>query len=270
MSWVRKVLRRALTAGLDRIPTARLEAVIRRLVEYRASRLSADESLRFLFRLDERLYKLQGQKAIEYGGGVHTKHRHIRYHDFFVNRIRPGERVLDIGCGNGALAYDVAERAGANVWGIDLNAANIRTANQRFAHPNVRYVVGDALRDLSGEGFDVAILSNLLEHVADRVAFLRHVTETAQVSRVLIRVPLFERDWRVPLKRELGVEWRLDTTHETEHTLESFAQEITAAGLDIGHQEVRWGEILAEATPANEQQAREAPGVGQAARGSRN
>ena len=65
-------------------------------------------------------------------------------------------------------------------------------------------------------------------------------------SRFLIRVPVFERDWRVPLKRELGVEWRLDPTHETEYTLESFEKEMAAAGLRITYQEVRWGEIWAE------------------------
>lgn len=51
------------------------------------------------------------------------------------------------------------------------------------------------------------------------------------------------------LKRELGVEWRLDPTHETEYTLESFAEELAAASLRITHQEVRWGEIWAEAIP---------------------
>jgi len=57
---------------------------------------------------------------------------------------------------------------------------------------------------------------------------------------------LFERDWRVPLKKELGVEWRLDTTHETEYTLESFKEEIANAGLSITHLEVQWGEIWAQ------------------------
>jgi hypothetical protein len=37
------------------------------------------------------------------------------------------------------------------------------------------------------------------------------------------------------------VEWRLDTTHETEYTLESFVDEISKAGCRIVHQEVRWG-----------------------------
>jgi 2-polyprenyl-3-methyl-5-hydroxy-6-metoxy-1,4-benzoquinol methylase len=111
--------------------------------------------------------------------------------------------------------------------------------------------VGNALQALPDETFDVVILSNVLEHLPERAAFLRHVQESLQPARLLVRVPLFERDWRVPLKREVGVEWRLDPTHQTEYTQESFAEEISAAGLEIAHQEVRWGELWAELRPAS-------------------
>jgi hypothetical protein len=76
------------------------------------------------------------------------------------------------------------------------------------------------------------------------------VQESVHPERILIRVPLFERDWRVPLKKELGVEWRLDDTHETEYTLESFASEMQEAGLAVKHLEVRWGEIWVELFPS--------------------
>ncbi len=181
-----------------------------------------------------------------YGEGLHPKHRHLRYHDFFVDRISPGERVLDIGCGIGALAYDVAEKAGAEVIAMDLRKKNIDAARERFAHPRITYVTGDAQRDLPEEKVDVVILSNVLEHLPQRPEFLRQVARAVRPSRFLIRVPLFERDWRVPLKRELGLDWRLDPTHETEYTLAAFAQEMEAAGWRPAHQEVRWGEIWAE------------------------
>ena len=97
--------------------------------------------------------------------------------------------------------------------------------------------------------FDVVILSNVLEHLEDRPVFLRRLVRAVQPKRILIRVPLFERDWRVPLKEELGMDYRLDPTHYTEYTLESFASEIQAAHLMLTRQEVRWGEIWAEAAP---------------------
>ena len=212
-------------------------------------RLPPDEALRLLFRIEDALYVRQGWKAIEYGGGVHTKHRHMRYHDFFVERIRPGERVLDIGCGPGTLAHDIATRTGASVVGVDISERSIAVARQRFAHPGVQYEVSDVRSSLPTGRFDVVVLSNVLEHLPDRPQLLRSLQSRAEPHRFLIRVPLLDRDWRVPLKQELGVEWRLDATHETEYTHESFAGDMAAAGLKITHKEVRWSEIWAEAKP---------------------
>lgn len=228
--------------------TSQLKRLIRTQIRKCIRALPPDKVLQFLFQLDNQLYVLQSHMAIVYGGGIHTKHRHMNYHDFFVERIQAGEQVLDIGCGTGVVAYDVAERVQANVVGIDLEPANIVQAQQYHAHPRIAYCIGDALdRFLSGS-FDVVILSNVLEHLPNRPLFLRRLQQTVAPSRFLIRVPLFERDWRVPLKQELGVEWRLDLTHETEYTLESFAEEMKVAGLRITYQEIRWGEIWAEIT----------------------
>lgn len=204
-------------------------------------------ALRLLFGLEAWLYPLEGSLAVAYDGGVHTKHRHTRYHDFFVERLRPGERVVDIGCGNGFLAHDMVCNAGAVVTGIELSAENMATACRKYSHPDLRFIQGDALRDLPDQKFDTVVLSNVLEHLPGRVAFLRKVRERVHPKRFLLRVPLFERDWRVPLKKELGVEWRLDPTHETEYTAETFACELARAGLFITYQEIRWGEIWCEA-----------------------
>jgi len=64
-----------------------------------------------------------------------------------------------------------------------------------------------------------------------------------------LSVPLFDRDCLVPLSKELGLEWRLDKTHETEYTQESFDAEMTAAGLRVAHWGIRWGAIWAEVKP---------------------
>ncbi|MBF0417666.1 MAG: methyltransferase domain-containing protein [Magnetococcales bacterium] len=228
-----------------------LRGLLGRLIEARAARLSSDEALRFLFRLDGRLYKVQGGQAVRHGGGLHPKHRLMAYHDFFIQRLVPGERVLDVGCGNGALTCDMAERGRCRVVGIELEADKVEEARRLRPHPEVTYHVGDATSDGEvGGPFDVVTLSNVLEHLSGRPDFLRRLTARSGARRMLIRVPLFERDWRVALKRELGVEWRLDATHETEYTLESFDEEMRAAGLTITHLEVRWGEIWAETQPS--------------------
>ncbi len=240
-----RLFMRLVNLRLDRFSEEHFVQYLLYLIARRLRGRDAASALRLLFSLDAALYGMQGQWAVEYDGGIHTKHRHMRYHDFFTSRIRPADRVLDIGCGNGAVAYDVA---GVARWvvGVDINEDSIRAARQRYQRANLEFRVGDALEALPDEAFSVVILSNVLEHLPGRPAFLRRVQDTLQPERILIRVPLFERDWRVPLKKELGVEWRLDKTHEIEYTLETFAAEMKAAGLSIEHLEVRWGEIWAE------------------------
>lgn len=249
MFYSKRIVKLSLLWIINSIPQRSLEAIICKLIEWRVDILPAAEALRFLFNLENNIYPLQGRKAIEYDGGIHTKHRHLRYHDFFINRIKPNESVLDIGCGIGALAYDVAEKAGAFVTGIDINTENIDQAKAIYAHPRVTYLIGDAIKQLPERTFDIVILSNVLEHLPERPMFLNQVRKTVSPKKFLIRVPVFERDWRIPLKRELGVEFRSDPTHKTEYTLESFAQEMIIAGMRIAYQEVRWGEIWGEVVP---------------------
>lgn len=212
-----------------------------------------EKSLNFLLRLDNWLYFLQGQAAIKFGNGVHPKHRLTNYHKFFYTRIHSNDRVLDAGCGVGYLAYDIAEKSGAFVWGVDINPKNISQARERFNHPNIKYQVSD-IKELSPDPLiSVIVLSNVLEHLSNRPQILIRMQKDFNPSKFLIRVPLFERDWRVPLKQELGVEWRLDPTHQTEYTIETFKNEILQSGMRINHMEIHWGEIWGDvrAVPSN-------------------
>ncbi|QDT35770.1 class I SAM-dependent methyltransferase [Stratiformator vulcanicus] len=247
---MKKALATWLTAPLWLLPPRFLSPLLVRIAEVAAARTSPREAAKFLMDLDYRLYQLHGPAAVRYGNGLHTKHRHMKYHDFFSSRIQRNELVLDIGCGVGALAFSIAEKSGADVTGIDLSRSNIDQALTRFGHPRVNFQCGDALTSLPAGRYDVVVLSNVLEHLPHRSDFLRKAIQTTGSSRFLIRVPVYERDWRVPLKDELGVDYRLDPTHETEFTLETFAEETSAAGLEIQHLEVRWGEIWSELRPS--------------------
>jgi trans-aconitate 2-methyltransferase len=73
---------------------------------------------------------------------------------------RPGETVLDLGCGTGRLTEEIA-RAGTAVIGIDASAEMI--AEARRLYPQLRFEVGDA-RDFSiAEPVD-AVFSNAVLH----------------------------------------------------------------------------------------------------------
>lgn len=188
--------------------------------------------------------------AIDYDGGVHAKHRLTGYHDFFVERIRTGERVLDVGCHKGELAKDIAERTGASVVGIDRSPWALDLARTLSSHPRVTYVEADALTYEPDEPFDVVVLSNVLEHLGPRVEFLRGLRERVGAARLLVRVPVLERDWTVPLRRELGLPHFSDPEHEVEYDVELLRAELAEAGWEIEEPILRWGEIWAEARPA--------------------
>ncbi|MEM6885412.1 MAG: class I SAM-dependent methyltransferase [Verrucomicrobiota bacterium] len=208
--------------------------------------IEPDEALRTLFDIDTRLYGYQSKTSVAYGNGVHPKHRHMKYHDFFVNRVSKGERVLDMGCGIGAVAFDMASRSGAKVFGYDIDPKNIQQAKESFQHENVHYEVLDVLKKSFEEPFDVVVFSNVLEHLPNRPQLLKKLKQTTGAKRFLIRVPMFDREWRVPLKKELGVDYRLDPTHEIEFTKKIFLEEMAEAELIIKELEVRWGEIWSE------------------------
>lgn len=173
---------------------------------------------------------------------IHPKHKLMKYHDFFVGNVSSEDNVLDIGCGKGEVSYDVAKKA-KTVIGIDLNKESINKAQRNYKSPNLQYLVGDVTKELPDKKFDVIILSNVLEHIEDRQKFLKEIKK--KTLKILVRVPMINRDWTVLYKKKLGVEWRLDPTHFTEYTLESFKEEIANAGLQIQEFSIQFGEIWA-------------------------
>jgi trans-aconitate methyltransferase len=80
---------------------------------------------------------------------------------------KPGERILDVGCGPGQLTAQIAE-AGARVIGLDASPAMIGQARQNF--PQLSFVLQDAATmDFRGE-FDAVFSNAALHWMLDRVA----------------------------------------------------------------------------------------------------
>ena len=195
---------------------------------------------RLALRLHSYAYKLASKLAILAEGGLHPKHRLMNYHQFFLDHIEPNDRVLDIGCGNGALAFDLAKKAMAVV-GIDTNQKYKLAWEKIYAAPNLHYLIVDATTFKPEGRFDAVVLSNVLEHIEHRVNFLKAIKHLA--PKFLIRVPMINRDWITLYKKELGVEYRLDKTHFTEYTLDTFKEEIALSDLILKEVSIQFGEI---------------------------
>jgi len=84
--------------------------------------------------------------------------RWVREHLRQASRDTPQPRVLDIGCGNGALLSALSSQIGSGV-GVDVSARFIAIAQQRLAahsHVTVRHIVGSCL-PFADNSFDVVI-----------------------------------------------------------------------------------------------------------------
>ena len=98
-------------------------------------------------------------------------------------RLRPGQRILDIGCGWGGLAIHAAREYGVTVVGITLAEEQFALARERVAAAGLASQIDIRLadwRDLTAEDrFDRIVQIGMYEHVgrADQAAFLRTVHE---------------------------------------------------------------------------------------------
>ncbi len=81
-----------------------------------------------------------------------------------IKARRPRMKVLDVGCGNGAMAFAVAS-LGCEVLGVDVDESSIEHARKINRFPNARFeVVSGETFDLK-ESYDFIICSEVLEHL---------------------------------------------------------------------------------------------------------
>jgi 2-polyprenyl-3-methyl-5-hydroxy-6-metoxy-1,4-benzoquinol methylase len=204
-----------------------------------------------LFAVQDGLEHVVNERAMVFGKGEHPKHQLTRYHDFFIAHIGEGERVLDVGCGYGAVARSIARaHPRASVVGLDYDKGRLAQAKASDNPPNLAFVETDATKSVPPGPWDVVVLSNVLEHIVDRPGFLAALIANTGARRFLVRVPLFERDWKMPLRRRLGANYYSDPDHKIEHTQAEFRAEMNAAGLAVDELTTPWGEIWAVLRPA--------------------
>jgi SAM-dependent methyltransferase len=205
---------------------------------------------RLLIYINNLSYAYLGLFASASENGIHPKHRILKYKEWFLKNIQPDWIVLDIGCSTGLMPYLLADKA-KFVYGIEINEKFIREAKEKRHKPNIEYICADAtLYEFKERRVNCVILSNVLEHIENRVAFLQRLIANLQWENrdhkvFLIRVPIIDRDWLTIYKKELGLDYRLDPTHYIEYSFEELQEELNRSGIEIIHYKARFGEIYA-------------------------
>ncbi|MEG3144477.1 methionine biosynthesis protein MetW [Sphingomonas sp. RT2P30] len=130
-----------------------------------------------------------------------------------ADNVAPGARVLDVGCGDGALMAALRDKRQVDARGLEIDPRNVAAAVSR----GLSVIQGDADSDLAGypdASFDYAILSQTLQTTRAPDMVLEQLLRIGQ--RAFVSFPNFAH-WRVrlsllwggrmPVTRLLPVAW---------------------------------------------------------------
>jgi len=108
----------------------------------------------------------------------------VRY--AFAQPFCAGKDVLDAGCGVGYGTSFLAESA-SHVTGVDIDPESIAYAEQRYAAPNVAFLVGDLRAlGLDAASFDAVVSFEVIEHLREQEAFVDELARVLRPEGVLV------------------------------------------------------------------------------------
>ena len=169
-----------------------------------------------------------------------------------IARLVPeGSRVLDLGCGDGALLAHLQQARGCSGYGVEIDDAKVLACVRRGVNV-LQLNLEDGLAIFEDNSFDVVLQIDTLQHLRNAEVMLR---ETARIGRAgIVAFPNFAH-WpnrlsilrgRMPVTRRLPYQW-YDTPNIRVVTFKDF--EVLAGknqlrlrdafGLQNGR-EVRW------------------------------
>jgi methionine biosynthesis protein MetW len=173
-----------------------------------------------------------------------------------ADNVVPGARVLDVGCGDGALMAALRDQRQVSARGIEIESRDVATAVSR----GLSVIQGDAdtdLADYPDDAFDYAILSQTLQTTRAPDVVLEHLIRIGR--RAFVSFPNFAH-WRVrlsllwggrmPVTRTLPVAWY--ATPNIHHvTVDDFRAFVAERGITVERAWFLNGDKLTSAAAAN-------------------
>ena len=154
-----------------------------------------------------------------------------------TERVPMGARVLDLGCGDGALMAHLMQQRACTGYGVELNDQKVLACARRGVNV-LQFNLEEGLSMFQDDAFDVVLQIDTLQHLRNAEVMLR---ETARVGRMgIVAFPNFAhwpnrvdvlRD-RMPVTRRLPYQW-YNTPNIRVGTYADFELLARSLGLNI-------------------------------------
>ena len=167
--------------------------------------------------------------------------------------VQPGERVLDLGCGDGSLLKLLIEERGARGYGVEIDAAGV-LASIRNGINVVQSDIDQGLAEFEDNAFEHVVLSRTLQTVKHTENTLREMLRVGREA--VVSVPNFGYwknrqavlNGRMPVSEDLPYQW-YDTPNVRFFTLADFEALCAQMGIVIKTREV----LDADGQPVHEE-----------------
>ena len=185
----------------------------------------------------------------------------LKRNDLVFKNISGGNKILEIGCGEGELLFKLRKRY-KELWGIDISEIQIKNTKKRVrAIKNIHVKVGDANKKLEFKDFffDIIIAIEVLEHLFDPYHFMEECRRLLKSKGTLIvhvpNVAFFPNRLRLFFGKELrtseGGDWKVGHLHYfTKYSLKKLFEDEGFRVLKITHGGIFyklrrwWGSLL--------------------------
>ena len=162
--------------------------------------------------------------------------------DLITAWIAPGDRVLDLGCGDGTLLKHLIETRGVHGWGVEIDDATVLAAIRNGINV-IQGNLENGLDEFADQAVDHVVLSRTLQTVRHTEGILREMLRVGREA--VISFPNFAY-WknrmavmagRMPVSEDLPYEW-FDTPNLRFFTILDFESLCDKMGLVIRERQV--------------------------------